>query len=132
IEGLRSAAARAAEADIVVKASGVGFEDDILLDSVLDASRPDALRIFWDVDAPATLAELRAAPDHPLRRALSRIDAVLTYGGGDPVVDAYLALGAARCVPIYNGLDPDLHHPVPPRIDFRCDLAFLGNRLPDR
>jgi spore maturation protein CgeB len=35
-------------------------------------------------------------------------------------------------VPIYNALDPDTHHPVPPDPRFACDLAFLGNRLPDR
>jgi spore maturation protein CgeB len=35
-------------------------------------------------------------------------------------------------LPIYNALDPDVHHPVAPRSDFACDLGFLGNRLPDR
>ncbi|MBX9698073.1 MAG: glycosyltransferase, partial [Acetobacteraceae bacterium] len=90
-------------------------------------------RIFWDVDAPATLAELReAGPAHPLRRMLPRLDMVLTYGGGPPVVEAYRALGARRCVPVYNALDPATHHPVPAEPRFAADLAFLGNRLPDR
>src|SRR5690606_33269514 len=93
---------------------------------------PGALRIFWDVDAPATLAELQAARDHPLRRALASIDLVLTYGGGDPVVDAYRQLGAHECIPIYNALDPSTHHPAPPQERFEGDLGFLGNRLPDR
>jgi spore maturation protein CgeB len=35
-------------------------------------------------------------------------------------------------VPIYNALDPDTHHPVAPEPRLACDLAFLGNRLPDR
>ena len=52
--------AEAAEADVVVKASGVGVFDDELLAGIMRESRPDALRIFWDVDAPATLAELGA------------------------------------------------------------------------
>jgi spore maturation protein CgeB len=56
----------------------------------------------------------------------------MTYGGGPPVVEAYEALGARRCVPIYNALDPTTHHPVPPEKDFKGDLGFLGNRLPDR
>jgi spore maturation protein CgeB len=90
------------------------------------------LRIFWDVDAPATLAEIAAAPDHGLHRALPELDVVLTYGGGEPVVTAYRALGAAHCVPIYNALDPRTHHPVPAEDRFRADLTFLGNRLPDR
>ena len=132
VDALKAVTVRAAEADIVVKTSGVGFEDDLLLEEVLRNVRPTALKIFWDVDAPATLAELRAAPGHPLRQALGKIDLVLTYGGGDPVVDAYRALGAANCIPVYNALDPETHHPVPAQPRFNADLGFLGNRLPDR
>jgi spore maturation protein CgeB len=132
-EALRGVVAEAALADVVVKASGVGVFDELLIEGTMAAARPDAIRIFWDVDAPATLAELqRGGPDHPLRRALPGLDMVLTYGGGPPVVSAYEALGARRCVPIYNALDPETHHPVPPDPRFECDLAFLGNRLPDR
>lgn len=131
-DGLRAAAARAADADIVVKASGVGYADDDLLQQVMGAARPDALRIFWDVDAPATLSAMRQNPDDVLRRMLPDLDMVLTYGGGDPVVRAYRALGARDCVPVYNALDPETHHSVPPDDRFRADLGFLANRLPDR
>ena len=61
-----------------------------------------------------------------------RIDLVLTYGGGPAVVEGYRQLGPAPCVPVYNALDPATHHPVPPEPRFAADLAFLGNRLPDR
>lgn len=132
IEALKVVAAEAALADIVIKASGVGFEDDLLLAEVMAAARPEALTIFWDVDAPATLAELKLTPDHPLRKALPHLDMVLTYGGGDPVVTAYRALGARDCIPVYNALDPETHYPVPADRRFSADLAFLGNRLPDR
>jgi spore maturation protein CgeB len=130
--GLRDVLAQAGTADIVVKASGVGYGDEALLAGILAQGRPDALRIWWDVDAPATLSEVAEAPLHPLRQALREIDLVLTYGGGDPVVAAYRGLGAADCVPIYNALDPSTHHPVTPDPRFEADLAFLGNRLPDR
>lgn len=129
---LREVTAEAARADVVVKASGVGVFDDELLALTMAAARPDALRIFWDVDAPATLATLRADPGHPMRRVLPSLDLVLTYGGGPPVIEAYEALGARRCVPVYNALDPDTHHPVPPDPRLAADLAFLANRLPDR
>ena len=132
VEALKTVAAHAADADIVVKASGVGFEDELLLRDVLAAAKPGALKIFWDVDAPATLAEMRGDPGHVLHAALKRLDLVLTYGGGDPVVNAYRSMGAAECIPIYNALDPATHHPVAPEPRFACDLAFLGNRLPDR
>lgn len=131
-QGLSSAARKAARADVVVKTSGVGYADNELLASVLAHARADAITIFWDVDAPATLFEISADAQHPLRNALTRLDAVLTYGGGAPVVDAYRALGAAECAPIYNALDPLSHHPAPKEPRFDCDLAFLGNRLPDR
>jgi spore maturation protein CgeB len=131
-EGVRSAAAQAASADVVVKASGVGYADDALLEAVMDAARPDAVRLFWDVDAPATLAEMAGDESHAVRRMMPRLDAVMTYGGGHPVVTRYEAFGARACHPIYNALDPDTHHPVEPDPRFSADLAFLGNRMPDR
>ena len=131
-EGLRRVLDEARAANIVVKASGVGVFDDELVGGIIKHSAPHALRIFWDVDAAATLEEMRAAPEHPVRRALPSVDLVLTYGGGPPVVEAYESFGAARCVPIYNALDPATHHPVEPNSRFAADLAFLGNRLPDR
>lgn len=35
-------------------------------------------------------------------------------------------------MPIYDALDPDTRHPVPAETRLSADLAFLGNRLPDR
>ena len=131
-EGLRSVLLKARAADIVVKASGVGVFDEELLAGVIEHARPGALKVFWDVDAAATLEEMRADEDHPMRRAFGSLDFVLTYGGGPPVVEAYEGFGAARCVPIYNALDPTTHHPVDPDARLSADLSFLGNRLPDR
>lgn len=131
-EGLRAVLEQAGGADIVIKASGVGVFDDELIAGVLDQARSDSLKIFWDVDAAATLDEIRGVQDHPVRRALSELDLVFTYGGGPPVVEAYQALGAAQCIPIYNALDPSTHYPVEPDPRFAADLSFLGNRLPDR
>jgi spore maturation protein CgeB len=132
MDGLRHVLAEARAADIVVKASGVGVFDDELIAGILDHARPGALKIFWDVDAAATLDEMRQCEDHPVRRALNSLDLVLTYGGGPPVVEAYESFGASRCVPVYNALDPVTHHPVEPNPRFGADLSFLGNRLPDR
>ncbi len=131
-EGLRSVLAEARHADVVVKASGVGVFDAELIAGIVEHASPDAIKIFWDVDAAATLDEIRADPAHPVRDALPHLDMVLTYGGGPPVVETYEALGAARCIPVYNAVDPDTHHPVAPDGRFVCELAFLGNRLPDR
>ncbi len=131
-EALRRVLEEARKADIVVKASGVGVFDTELLEGIVQHSRPGAMRIFWDVDAAATLDEMRGDSHHPVRRMLPQLDMVLTYGGGPPVIKAYEDFGARRCVPVYNALDPTTHHPVEPDPAFAADLAFLGNRLPDR
>lgn len=119
-------------ADLVVKASGVGVHDELLEKAVLDLQGPATLVAYWDVDAPATLDRMHADPADLLRALVPRYDLVLTYGGGEPVRQAYLALGARDCVPIYNALDPSTHFPVEPNPRFEGDLGFLGNRLPDR
>jgi spore maturation protein CgeB len=119
-------------ADLIVKASGVGVFDEYLERSVLELKMPDNLVVFWDVDAPATLDRVQNNGSDPFGPLISRYDFILTYGGGSPVVEAYQALGAKLCVPIYNALDPSTHFPVQPEPRFACDLAFLGNRLPDR
>ncbi|HVT55085.1 MAG TPA: glycosyltransferase [Xanthobacteraceae bacterium] len=132
-EGWQSSLESAAKsADLIVKASGVGVFDTELEKAVSQISGPRTRTIYWDVDAPATLESMASDPQHHLRRAIPRYDLVLTYGGGDPVVSRYLQFGARVCVPIYNALDPDTHHPVPPVREYKCDLSFLGNRLPDR
>ena len=118
--------------DLVVKASGVGVFDELLEAAVLDLQTAETLVVFWDVDAPATLDRLEQDPADPFRSLVPQYDLVLTYGGGDPVVQAYEGFGARRCVPIYNALDPSTHFPVPLDPRFAADLGFLGNRLPDR
>ncbi|HEX8155729.1 MAG TPA: glycosyltransferase [Thermoanaerobaculia bacterium] len=120
------------DADVVVKASGVGVFDESLEAGVLALRNGRNSIVFWDVDAPATLERVQHDPHDPFAALIPRYDLVLTYGGGDPVVRAYRALGARECLPIYNALDPSTHYPVDPDSRFRCDLAFLGNRLPDR
>lgn len=123
---------RAKGADLIVKASGVGVFDEFLEREILALQSPATRVAFWDVDAPATLERMHADPDDALRAYIPHYDLVLTYGGGQRVIDAYLALGARDCVPIYNALDPDTHFPVPIDYRFATDLSFLGNRLPDR
>jgi spore maturation protein CgeB len=131
-----SAALQAVEnargADLIVKTSGIGVYDALLEQAVLELQQPDTLVVFWDVDAPATLDRIEQDPLDPFRELIPRYDLVLTYGGGDPVVQAYEGFGARRCVPVYNALDPSTHHPVARDPRFAADLGFLGNRLPDR
>jgi spore maturation protein CgeB len=119
-------------ADLVIKASGVGVFDELLESEVLRLRSGGTRVVFWDVDAPATLACVQDNPSDPFRALITRYDLIMTFGGGPPVVDAYQKLGARACVPIYNALDTSTHYPVPPDPRFESLLGFLGNRLPDR
>ena len=123
---------RACDADLVVKHSGVGADDELLEREVLRCRCCGTRAAFWDVDAPATLARVERAPADPFLALIPEYDYIFTYGGGPPVIARYLQLGARSCHPIYNALDPETHHPVVPDPELRCDLVFVGHRLPDR
>ena len=129
---LRTVLSEACDADLIIKHSGVGADDEFLEAEVLNCGSARTGTAFWDVDAPATLARLENDSRDPFRDLIPRYDFIFTYGGGDPVIGHYLRLGAKNCTPIYNALDPDTHYPVPPEASLACDLVFVGNRLPDR
>lgn len=131
-QAVYNALEEALEADVIVKTSGVGVFDELLEKEVLKLKLKGKFVIFWDVDAPATLDRVQYGDEDYFKPLIPQYDLILTYGGGDPVVQAYAALGARKCVPVYNALDPDTHHPVAREERFAADLAFLGNRLPDR
>ena len=122
----------AGQSDFVVKAGGIGVNDELLEKEVVALRSDNTGTLFWDVDAPATLARLEGNPDDPFRKVLNDYDAILCYGGGEQVRSRYLALNARRCEIVYNALDPTSHYPVDPDRRFAGDLGFLGNRLPDR
>lgn len=119
-------------ADLIIKASGVGVFDEMLEAGVVDLKTPSNLVAFWDVDAPATLERVQDCPGDAFRPLIPEFDLIFTYGGGRPVIEAYEALGAKACVPVYNGLDPEVHFPVAAEPRFEAALGFLANRLPDR
>lgn len=122
---------RASQADVVIKHSGIGVDDSLLelLVAEMNADRPT---FFWDVDSPATLARMRDDQSDVFREIVPRYDAVLSYGGGPSSREGYLEFGARAYHNIYNALDSETHHPVAPDPELKCDVLFLGNRLPDR
>jgi spore maturation protein CgeB len=124
--------AKAAGADLIIKHSGVGADDAELEFAVARGIETNALRAFWDVDAPATLARVEHDQSDPFRKLIPEYDFIFTYGGGPPVVEHYLRLGAGNCYPIYNALEPATHHPVAKDSALDCDLLLVANRLPDR
>jgi spore maturation protein CgeB len=122
---------QAREADLIIKASGIGVFDELLQMAAVDQQTSARMIAFWDLDPPTTLDRLRQNPADPLRKLIPQYDLILTYGGGEPVIKAYEALEARVCVPICNALDPTTHFPAERVPRFQGDLGFLGNRLPE-
>ncbi len=79
----------AREADLLIKASGVGVFDELLEVAILQLKSARNIVAFWDVDAPATLERIQKNPGDPFRRLIPGYDCIFTYGGGAPVVQAY-------------------------------------------
>ncbi len=131
-KGLREALDSAEESDILVKASSVGIFDEVLEREVLLRRHVGQKVYFWDVNAPVTLDQIESNEETSFRSLIPDFDGILTFGGGDLVCRKYRSLGARSCTPIYNAVDPETHYPVAPEDRFRADVAFLGNRLPDR
>lgn len=123
---------QAAGADLIIKHSGIGVDDNAVELAIAREIDSPALRIFWDVDAPATLSRIETDTNDPFRFLIPEYDLILTYGGGPPVVDHYKQLRARDCIPIYNALDPATHYPVAKDVSLDCDLVLVANRLPDR
>lgn len=129
--GIESMLRRASCADVIIKHSGIGVDDDILEQRVLECAGRSAV-CFWDVDAPATIRRLQSDFRDPFHSAIAKYDAIFTYGGGPEICEVYRRFGAQAYFSIYNGLDVETHYPVEPVAELTCDVAFLGNRLPDR
>jgi spore maturation protein CgeB len=124
--------AQASKYDIVIKHSGIGCDDAELERRVPAECSATAMTFIWDVDAPATIYRMRRDGSDALRHAARNYDAILTYGGGPKAREGFLEFGARAYYSMYNGLDPETHFPVAPDPELACDVAFLGNRLPDR
>jgi len=130
-EARRQAERVVAEADVAIVTS---FCPDGVAASrtVLGAGR--ALKVFYDLDTPVTLAALKAGRGAPYLppEGLGGFDLVLSYTGGAALDELRDTLSARRAVPLYGHVDPDQHRPGEPQDAFRGDLSYLGTYAADR
>lgn len=93
-----------------------------------------AIRVFYDLDSPVTLARLRDGQpvEYIGPRGLQDFDLVLSYTGGSALSELRTRLGARRVEPLYGGVDPDIHRPVPANPAYMADLSYLGTYAADR
>ena len=94
----------------------------------------DVLRVFYDMDTPVTVANLRAGK--PLTyldsRGLGEYDLVLSFTGGGALTWLEEEMGARKVAPLYGSVDPDLYHRVAPNEYYRADFSYMGTYAADR
>lgn len=122
---------RIAEADVAMVTS---YCPDGLAASELVLAAPRALKTFYDLDTPVTIARLRAG--EPLSyigpRGLGEFDLVLSYAGG-PALDELAALtGAHNLAPLYGHVDAEKYRPGRETPRYRADLSYIGTYAADR
>jgi spore maturation protein CgeB len=120
-----------ADADVAMVTS---YQPDALSATEAVLESPAALRVFYDLDTPVTLAALSEGQAVPYvgPRGLRDYDLVLSYTGGRALDELRTRLGARRTAPLYGHVDPEVHHPVPAEDAFRADLSYLGTYAADR
>jgi spore maturation protein CgeB len=131
-DNVRQQAARSLrDADVAIVTS---YCPDAVAASDIVADTPRALKIFYDLDTPVTLAAFAEGepPAYIGPRGLADCDLVLSYTGGDALTGLVERLGARRAVPLYGHVDPGVHRPAPPRAEFAGDLSYLGTYAADR
>jgi spore maturation protein CgeB len=98
----------------------------------------DAVKVFYDLDAPVTLARIDAG--QPVEwvgeNGYRDYDLVLSYSGGGSLRELKTKLGARSVAPLYGSVDFEVHHPVKPMRtpagERRIDLSYLGTWAEDR
>ena len=94
----------------------------------------NALRVFYDMDTPVTLSNLRTGQSlaYVDSRGLGEYDLVLSFTGGGALTALQEELGARKVAPLYGSVDPDLYRRVAPNESYRSDLSYLGTYAADR
>jgi spore maturation protein CgeB len=95
---------------------------------------PRAVRAFYDLDTPVTLArlELGEAIGYIGPRGLGEFDLVLSYTGGGALRQLSERLGARRTATLFGHADCTAYRKVAAVDRFRADLSYLGTYSADR
>jgi spore maturation protein CgeB len=130
-EAKRIATAELADASAAIVTS---FCPDAVAAEDLLVTAPSCLRVFYDLDTPVTLDHLaRGEPVAYLGpHLLHRFDLALSYTGGASLELLCERLGAAEALPLYGSVDPAVHQPVAPDVEYAAHLSYIGTYAADR
>lgn len=119
--------------DCDVAMVGSYFPDGIAaINEVLD--RAPAVKAFYDIDTPITVAQLRerGKTDYLRLDQIAGFDLYFSFTGGPMLREIEERFGVRRAVPLYCSFDPDQYHSFPVHKRFACDLSYMGTYAPDR
>lgn len=127
-----TAAALVHEADVAIVTSYC--PDGPVASELVCQASGHAVRTFYDMDTPVTLATLRTGVEVGYLPAagLGGFDLVLSYTGGRALEELQTSLGARVVAPLYGSVNPEVHHPVPALEAYRAELSYLGTYAADR
>lgn len=119
------------DADVIVV--GSYFPDAIAASQALfEADRAPVL--FYDIDTPITLAELRnqGRMSYLEPSLIPHYAAYLSFAGGGALRTLEVDFGSPWAVGFYCSVDPALYSRTKVHEAYRCDLSYLGTYAPDR
>ena len=121
----------AKDADAIVIGSYFGEARPLTAELLASSTAP---LLFYDIDTPITIAQLRAhgKTDYIDASMIPQFAAYLSFSGGPTLMELEQEFGSPCAVPFYCSVDPELYHPTRCRNEFRSDLSYLGTYAADR
>lgn len=130
VEIRERALSAAADSDVVITASFLP-EGRRINDELLELGGP--LHVFYDLDTPVTLANLRHGEVEYLESSqIPEFDLMLSFTGGKAIAELKSEYRARMVKPLYGCVDPDDYRRVGAVPDFCCDLSYMGTYSADR
>ncbi len=118
------------DSEVVINASYCP-EGARIADEVLAVAGP--LHIFYDLDTPITLENLRKGGVEYIRAdQIPMFDLVLSFTGGKTIEDLENVWHARKARPLYGCVDPDVYRRVAVDARFKCLLSYMGTFARDR
>jgi spore maturation protein CgeB len=119
------------ESDVIV--IGSYFPDAVPAAYAL-LNHTDVPLVFYDIDTPVTIAQLRAAgrTDYLIAGLVPHYAAYLSFTSGPVLKELEQRFGSPYAVPFYCSVDPLQHSRATARDEFKCELSYLGTYAADR
>ena len=124
------ALADAASSDVIMLGSycpqGAQIAEEVL-------GIPGPLHVFYDLDTPVTLQNLRhGGVEYLSREQIPAYDLYLSFTGGAILGELEQVWGARRARALYGCVDPEVYTRAAERPEFKCRLSYMGTHSADR